>query len=53
MDYLYGKLNNEIEKVYYEGKDTDTASVTVDNKKCTISVNVKEENIFPYWGTWS
>lgn len=40
MDYIYGKLNQEVEKLKYKGKVTDTASVYVDNKNGTISVDV-------------
>lgn len=40
MDYLYGKLNKEIEKAYYEGLTTETAKVTVDNINSTIKVDV-------------
>ena len=40
MDYIYGKLNQEVEKLKYKGKVTDTASVHVDNRNSTISVDV-------------
>ena len=40
MDYIYGKLNQEVEKLKYKGKVTDTASVYVDNRNGTISVDV-------------
>ena len=40
MDYIYGKLNQEVEKLKYKGKKTDTATVNVDNKNGTISVDV-------------
>ena len=40
MDYIYGKLNQEVEKLKYKGKVTDTASVHVDNRNGTISVDV-------------
>ena len=40
MDYIYGKLNQEVEKLKYKGKVTDTATVNVDNKNGTISVDV-------------
>lgn len=40
MDYIYGKLNQEVEKLKYKGKATDTASVYVDNRNGTISVDV-------------
>ena len=40
MDYIYGKLSQEAEKLKYKGKVTDTASVYVDNRNGTISVDV-------------
>ena len=41
MATLYGKLNMEMTPIRYKGKDTDTATVLVDNANKTISVNVK------------
>ena len=41
MDYLYGKLNNEIKYKEYKGLETATAEVTVDNEYNTFSVDVK------------
>ena len=41
MAALYGKLNMEMTPIRYKGKDTDTATVLVDNANKTISVNVK------------
>ena len=41
MAALYGKLNMEMTPVRYKGKDTDTATVSVDNKNKTIEVSVK------------
>ena len=41
MTALYGKLNMEMTPIRYKGKDTDTATVLVDNANKTISVNVK------------
>ena len=43
MDYIYGKLNFEVEKVYYEGAETYTALVTTINSEDgdpTIEVDV-------------
>ena len=40
MDYIYGKLNQQVEKLKYKGKKTDTATVNIDNKNGTISVDV-------------
>ena len=40
MDYIYGKLNQQVEKIKYWGKKTDTATVNVDNKNGIISVDV-------------
>ena len=41
MAALYGKLNMEMTPIRYTGKDTDTATVYVDNKNKTIEVSVK------------
>ena len=41
MAALYGKLNMEMTPIRYKGKDTDTATVLVNNANKTISVNVK------------
>lgn len=41
MASLYGKLNMEMTPIRYTGKDTDTATVSVDNKNKTIEVSVK------------
>ena len=43
---LYAKLNKEVEKVTYEGKDTDTANVVIDNVDRTIAVNVHNMPIY-------
>ena len=39
-EFIYGKLNKEIEKVTYEGEKTDTIDVVVDNENRTISANL-------------
>lgn len=41
MDYLYGELNKQVEKVEYTGKETDTTITTVDDINNTIEVDVK------------
>ena len=41
MAALYGKLNMEMTPIRYTGKDTDTATVSADNKNKTIEVSVK------------
>ena len=41
-EYLYGKLLDEVEKRDYNGKETKTADVIVDNQNNEISVNVKK-----------
>lgn len=41
MPDLYGKLNKEVRIYNYEGVETGTAKVTVDNKTQDISVDVK------------
>jgi len=45
MDFLYGELNKLVEKQVYQGKNTDTASVDVDNIDSTISVNVNLDKV--------
>ena len=44
MEYLYGKLNKEIQSVKYTGGETGTAVVNVDNVKKVITVDVKPTN---------
>lgn len=41
MDYIYGKLNKEAEKVVYKGGRTESASVIVDNSTNTIYVDTQ------------
>ena len=40
MEYLYGKLNKQVEPVEYIGSNTNTISVKVDNKTRTISADL-------------
>ena len=40
MNYIYGELQKAVEKVTYEGLDSKTAAVVVDNEKNTIQVNI-------------
>lgn len=43
MDYIYGKLNNKVKAVEYNGIDSDTANITIDNsdkENRTIKVDV-------------
>ena len=40
--YLYGKLNQEVEKQQYKGLTTNTVEVIVDNIENTIKANVKQ-----------
>lgn len=40
MDYLYGKLNFEVEKVDYTGVSSSTANIAIDKKEATIKVDV-------------
>lgn len=40
MNYLYGKLNKELEYVKYSGEDTDTVNITVDNTDNTIKADI-------------
>ena len=44
MEYLYGKLNKEIQSVKYTGGESGTAVVNVDNVKKVITVDVKPTN---------
>lgn len=43
MNYLYGKLNEQVYIDTYTGQETDTATVTVNNSDNTISVDVKTD----------
>lgn len=52
MDYIYGKLNFEVQKVEYEGASTSTAQTTVDNEARTVSVDVLNVNINIIPITW-
>lgn len=40
MNYLYGKLNKELEYVKYSGEDTDTVNITVDNADNIIKADI-------------
>lgn len=40
MNYLYGKLNKELEYVKYSGEDTDTVNITVDNTNNIIKADI-------------
>ena len=40
MNYLYGKLNKELEYVKYSGEDTDTVNITVDNNDNIIKADI-------------
>lgn len=40
INYIYGELCKAVEKVTYEGKDSVTANVVIDNDNNTIQVNV-------------
>lgn len=40
MNYIYGELQKAVEKVTYEGKESQTAAVIVDNENNTITVSV-------------
>ena len=44
MNYLYGKLNEQVYIDTYTGQETGTATVTVNNSDNTISVDVKTDN---------
>ena len=40
MNYIYSELQKAVEKVTYEGKESQTAAVIVDNENNTITVSV-------------
>lgn len=40
MEFIYGKLNKDLELVEYQGLSTPTARVEIDNNEHTIKVNV-------------
>ena len=42
MDYIYGKLNFEVEKMYYTGIDTETTETIINNDDLSIQVDVKK-----------
>ena len=48
MNYLYGKLNKELEYVKYSGEDTDTVNITVDNTDNTFDLNEERINNSTY-----
>ena len=41
MNYIYGQLNQKVVKVEYEGTQSDTTLTRVNNKECTIGVDVR------------
>lgn len=41
-DFIYGELNDAVLSIDYEGKATDTADVSVDPSKRTVSVDVRK-----------
>ena len=42
VDFIYGELNDAVLSIDYEGKRTDTADVSVDPTKRTVSVDVRK-----------
>lgn len=48
MDYIYGKLNKEVEKVAYKGGTTSSAQVSVDNSTNTIYVDTNSGIVDSY-----
>ena len=42
MDYIYANLNDKVTKVTYEGVESSTAIVYVDQDKQTIKVDLKD-----------
>lgn len=43
MDYIYGRLNQKVEKQTYRGKSTDTTNTTIDNTNGKISVDISPD----------
>lgn len=43
MDYIYGRLNQKVEKQTYRGKSTDTTKTTIDNTTGKISVDISPD----------
>lgn len=41
MNYIYGQLNQKVYRIEYEGEDTSTAFMNVDNRHSKISVDVR------------
>lgn len=46
MDYIYGEINQKVEKNVYHGVNTNTAEVIVDNINNTISVNAHADTSY-------
>lgn len=43
MDYIYGRLNQKVEKQTYRGKSTETTNTTIDNTNGKISVDISPD----------
>ena len=43
LDYIYGKLNQKVEKQIYRGKATDSTTTFIDNVNNTISVDINNK----------
>lgn len=43
MDYIYGRLNQKVEKQTYRGKSTDTTNTTINNTNGKISVDISPD----------
>lgn len=48
MDYIYGKLNKEVEQVTYSGGTTSSATVNIDHKTNTIYVDTQSSVVDEY-----
>ena len=46
LDYIYGEINQKVEKNIYHGANTNTAEVVVDNVNNTISVNAHADSSY-------
>ena len=46
MDYIYGEVNQKVEKNTYKGISTPTADVVIDNSSNTIAVNAHADTSY-------
>ena len=46
MEFIYAKLNRQLEKSVYKGEKSSTISVTVDNKEQTIQAEISATKLY-------